>query len=168
MDEPVNPIDGLWSRRHERRVEMRMVRFDRGPDYLDSVGFGVFLIGVAWVYIQYPWVGEEIISWFRGWVNGPTMLPIILTEPIFLFLVIMAALGLVEGTLRMVSGRVAKGLGNIIGAIGGFAVAYLVRLYGQGMITSANLLPSFIIIIGASIVLSAVVSSFAWSSPQRD
>jgi len=47
-------------------------------------------------------------------------------------------------------------------------VAYMVRLYGQGAISGADLLPGLIIIIGASIVLSAVVHSFAWSSPRRD
>ena len=167
MDEPVSSFEGRWRRRYERRFE-RFERLERGPDYLDGVGFGVFLIAIAWVYIQYPWVWGEIAAWFRGWVNGPTVLPLILTEPIFLFFVIMSAWGLVEGALRMVSGRVAKGLGNIVGAIGGFAVAYLIRLYGQGAISGTNLLPSFIIIIGASIVLIAIVSSFVRSSPRRD
>jgi hypothetical protein len=95
------------------------------------------------------------------------MLPLILTEPIFLFFVIMSAWGLVEGALRMVSGHIVKGIGNVVGAIGGFAVAYLIRLFGQGAISGANLFPSFVIIIGASIVLSAIVSSFVWSS-RRD
>jgi hypothetical protein len=120
------------------------------------------------VYLQYPWGWEELVVWFRGWVNGPTMLPLILTEPIFLFFVIMSTWELVEGALRMVSGHVAKGLGNVVGAIGGFAVAYLIRLFGQGAISGASLLPGFIIIIGASIVLSTVVNSFSWSFPRRD
>jgi hypothetical protein len=167
MDEPVSLFEERWKHKYERRLE-RFERSDRGSDYLDGVGFGVFLIAIAWVYLQYTWVWEEIVVWFRSWVNGPTMLPLILTEPIFLFFVIMSVWGLVEGALRMVSGRVAKGLGNVIGAVGGFAVAYLIRLYGQGAISGASLLPSFIIIIGASIVLSAIVSSFLWSSPRRD
>lgn len=167
MDEPVSPFEERWKHKYERRLE-RFERSDRGSDYLDGVGFGVFLIAIAWVYLEYTWVWEEIVVWFRSWVNGPTMLPLILTEPIFLFLVIMSVWGLVEGALRMVSGRVAKGLGNVIGAVGGFAVAYLIRLYGQGAIIGVSLLPSFIIIIGASIVLSAIVSSFLWSSPRRD
>jgi len=166
MDEPVSPFEERWKHRYERRLE-KFERSDRGSDYLDGVGFGVFLIAIAWVYLQFPWVWEEVVVWFRSWVNGPTMLPLILTEPIFLFLVIMSAWGLVEGALRLMSGSVAKGLENVIGAIGGFAVAYLVRLFGQGAISGANLLPSFVIIIGASIVLSAVVSSFVWSS-RRD
>ena len=168
MDEPVSPFEGRWGRRFERRMERRFERLDRGPDYLDGVGFGVFLIGVAWVHLQCPWVWEELTFWFRGWVNGPTVLPVILTEPVFIFFTIMAVWGLVEGALRMVSGRVMKGLGNVVGALGGFAVAYMVRLYGQGAISGADLLPGLIIIIGASIVLSAVVHSFAWSSPRRD
>ena len=167
MDESASPFAGRWKHKYKRRSEQFEIS-DRGSDYLDGVGFGVFLIAIAWVYLQYPWVWSEIVVWFRGWVNGPTVLPLILTEPIFLFFVIMSTWGLVEGALRMVSGRVAKGLGNIVGAIGGFAVAYLVRLFGQGAISAAKLLPSFVIIIGASIVLSALVSSFVWSSTRRD
>ncbi len=167
MDEPVSPFEERWKHKAEWRLE-RCERSERGSDYLDGVGFGVFLIVIAWVYLEYTWVWEEVVVWFRSWVNGPTMLPLILTEPIFLFFVIMSVWGLVEGALRMVSGRLAKGLGNVISAVGGFAVAYLIRLYGQGAISGASLLPSFIIIIGASIVLSAIVSSFLWSSPRRD
>jgi hypothetical protein len=167
LDAPVTTFDGLWNRRFERRMEMRFNRFDRGPDYLDGVGFGVFLIGLAWVYIQYPSVWGEIVTWFRSWVNGPTMLPVSLTEPIFLFFVIMSVWGLIEGALRMMSGRVAKGIGNVVGALGGFAVAYIVMIYGQGKINGVDLLPGFIIIIGATIVLSAVVNSFRYL-PRRN
>jgi hypothetical protein len=160
MDEAASPFEERWKRRYERRFE-HFERSDRGSDYLDGVGFGVFLIAIAWVFLQYPWVWEEIVAWFRGWVNGPTVLPLILTEPIFLFFVIMSTWGLVEGALRMVSGRISRGLGNIVGAICGFAVAYLIRLFGQGAISGASLIPGFIIIIGTSIVLSAVVNSFS-------
>jgi hypothetical protein len=160
IDEAASPFEERLKRRYERRFE-QFERFDRGPDYLDGVGFGVFLIAIAWVYLQYPWVWEEIVAWFSGWVKGPTVLPLILTEPVFLFFVIMSTWGLVEGTLRIVSGRVSKGLGNMVGAISGFAVAYLIRLYGQGAIIGTNLIPCFIIIIGASIVLSAIVNSFS-------
>ena len=146
----------------------RIERIDRGPDYLDGVGFGVFLIAIAWVYLQYPWVGNEIIAWFRTWTTGPTILPLILSQPIFLFFVIMGAWGILEGALRMASGRVMRGIGNIVGALGSFAIAYMIQLYGQGSISGSALLPGFIIIIGASIVLSAIVNSFAWSSTRRD
>ena len=169
MDEPVSPFEGRWSRRFERRMKRRFERFDRGPDYLDGVGFGVFLITVAWVYLQFPWVWEEVTAWFRSWVNGPTMLPVILAEPIVLFFLVMGGWGLIEGALRVVSGRVMRGVGNVVGALGSLAIAYMVRLYGQGAISGADILPFFIMIIGASVVLSAVVGSIAWSfSPRRD
>lgn len=169
MDEPVSPFEGRWSRRFERRMKRRFERFDRGPDYLDGVGFGVFLIAVAWVYLQFPWVWEEVTAWFRSWVNGPTMLPVILAEPIVLFFLVMGGWGLIEGALRVVSGRVMRGVGNVVGALGSLAIAYMVRLYGQGAISGADILPFFIMIIGASVVLSAVVGSIAWSSsPRRD
>ncbi len=166
IGEPVGSPDGRWGGRHARRVERRLERADRA-DYLGGVGFGVFLIAVAWVYLQYPWVTTEFVAWFQRWVNGPTALPVILVEPIFLFFIIMGVWGLVEGGLRMISGRISRGLGNVVGALGSFAFAYLIRSYGQGLIDASGLLPAFIIIVGASIALSAVVSSFAWS-PRRD
>ena len=167
MSEPVSPLEGQWSGRHAQRVKSRMEGASRSTDYLDGVGFGVFLIAVAWVYLQYPLVAQEIVAWFQTWVNGPTILPVILVDPIILFFLIMGIWGLVEGGLRMFSGRVTKGLGNVVGALGSFAIVYLIRSYGQGLIDGSSLLPGFVIIIGASIVLSAIVSSFTWS-PRRD
>jgi hypothetical protein len=164
---PTPPFEGRWERRWERRMD-RIERLDRGPDYLGGVGFGVFLIAIAWVYLQYPWVWDEIVAWFRTWTAGPTMLPLILAQPIFLFFVIMGAWGILEGGLRMASGRVMRGIGNIVSALGNFAIAYMVQLYGQGSISGSALLPGFIIIIGASIVLNAIVNSFAWYSTRRD
>jgi hypothetical protein len=165
IGDPVAPSDG-WESRWERRMDRRFERFNR-QDYLDGVGFGVFLIGVAWVYLQYPWVWGELTVWFRSWVNGPNTLPPILAEPIFLFFTIMGGWSIVEGAIRMVSGRFAKGLGNIVGGVGGLAIAYMIRLYGQGAIRSGDLLPYFIMIIGATIILSAVIGVFTWQ-PRRD
>jgi hypothetical protein len=169
MSEPVAQID-KWEGKFERRIERRFERWDHhGPDYLDGVGFGVFLIAVAWVYLQFPWVWEELTAWFRGWVSGPTMFPVILAEQIVLFFIVMGGWGLIEGALRVISGRVMKGFSNIIGAIGSLAIAYMIRLYGQGAISGSAILPYFIMIIGATVVLNAVVGTIAWStSPRRD
>jgi hypothetical protein len=166
MGEPVSPADGRWRGWRADRIERRVERATR-TDYLDGVGFGVFIIAVAWVYLQYPWVGTELVAWFQTWVNGPTYLPVILVEPIFLFFIIMGVWGIAEGGLRMISGRISRGLGNVVSGLGNLAIAYLIRSYGQGLIGASGLLPGFVIIIGASIVLSAILSSFAWS-PRRD
>ena len=169
MDEPVSSSEAQWGRRFEKRFERRFQRYDHSPDYLDGVGFGVFLIAVAWVYLQFPWVWTEVMVWFRGWINGPTMLPVILAEPVVLFFLVMSGWGIFEGAVRIVSGRVMKGVGNIVSALGSLAIAYMTRLYGQGAINGADLLPFFIIIVGASVVLSAIVGSMAGSfSPRRD
>jgi hypothetical protein len=163
---PVAPSN-RWEVRKDR-MERRWERWgNRGPDYLNGVGFGVFLIAVAWVYLQYPWVWGATMSWLRSWVNGPTTLPLLLAGPIALFLTVMGGWGLVEGALRMVSGRISRGVVNIIGGIGGLAIAYMMQLYGQGSISSRDLLPYFIIIFGATVILSAVVGIFTWES-RRD
>lgn len=147
-------------------MDTRFQRFDRN-DYLDGVGFGVFLIVVAWIYLQYPWVWGELTAWFRSWVNGPNTLPLILAEPFALFFTIMGGWGIVEGALRMVSGRFTKGLGNIVGGAGGLVIAYMIRLYGQGAIRSGDLLPYFIMIMGATIILSTIIGVIALQ-PRRD
>jgi hypothetical protein len=169
MDEPVSSSEAQWGRRFENRFESRFQRYDHGPDYLDGVGFGVFLIAVAWVYLKFPWIWMEVTAWFRGWVNGPTMLPVILAEPVVLFFIVMSGWGLIEGAVRIISGRVIKGVGNVVSALGGLAIAYMTRLYSQGVISGTDILPFFIIIVGASVVLSTIVSSIAGSfSPRRD
>jgi hypothetical protein len=167
MSDPVYRSEERW-RRFERRFE-RWERSDHGPDYLEGVGFGVFLIAVASIYLQYPWVWTETSAWFRTWVNGPTAPPVILAEPIVLFFIIMGVWGLVKGGVYMVSGRVGRGLGDAVGALFNFGIAYMVRLYGQGAIAGSTLLPGFIMLCGAAIVVGAVSSSLAWSfSPRRD
>jgi len=166
MSEPANRFDDRWWR-YERRYE----RWERhhAPDYLDGVGFGVFLIAIAWVYLQYPWVWSEFVSWFQSWTNGPTMLPALLVQPIVLFFLIMGAWGLIEGGLRVVSGRFGRGIGNAVGGMFCFGIAYMVQLYGQGQLSGSSLLPGFIILIGAAIVVSAIVNTIVWStSPRRD
>lgn len=169
MGEPVQPSEELWSGRFERRVERRFEVENHGSDYLGGVGFGVFLIAIAWVYIQFPWVWTEITAWFRGWVNGPTMIPVILVEPVVLFFMVMSVWGLIEGSIRVISGRVMKGLMNIVGALSGLAIAYMINLYGQGAISSADILPFLIMIIGASVVLNAIIGAMTRSfSPRRD
>ena len=168
MSTPISPVE-RWESRFERQMERRFERWDHGPNYLDGVGFGVFLIAVAWIHLQYPWVWTEMTAWFSRWVNGPTMLPLILAEPIVLFFMVMGGWGIVEGALRVVSGQVMKGLSNVIGALGSLAIAYMIRLYGQGSISGNAILPYFIMIIGATVVLSAIMGTIAWStSPRRD
>ncbi len=167
MSEPVYRHEERW-RRFERSFD-RWERRDRGPDYLEGVGFGVFLIAAASLWLQYPWFWTELTAWFRTWGGGPTMLPVILAEPIVLFFMVMGIWGLVKGGIYMASGRVGKGLGDAVGALFDFGVAYMFRLYGQGAIAGTSLLPGFIILCGASIVVSAVAHGFAWSfSPRRD
>jgi hypothetical protein len=166
VNEPVSPSE-RWERRWERRMDGRFNISDYRKDYLDGVGFGVFLIAIAVLILQYPWFWTEVTAWFSSWTHGPNMIPVILAEPVALFFTVMGGWGLVEGALRIISGRTMKGLMNVVSGLTGLAFAYMVRLYGQGALASSDILPFFIIIVGASIVLSAVLGSLAWSS-RRD
>ena len=145
------------------RVEVDRELRRRGPDYLDGVGFGVFLIAVAYMYLQFPWVFDEIIRWLRTWSRaGPTMLPVILVDPVALFFIIMGGWGIVEGALRIIAGRIKKGVGNIVGGIFGLSIAYVLYLYQDGSIQSSAILPILIILLGASIAVSALAEIPRW------
>jgi len=150
---------GRAEERIRERIEKR--REEMGPDYLDGVGFGVFLIVVAWVYLQFPAVFSNFLRWFEKWTNGPTILPLVLVEPIALFFTLMGAWGIVEGAIRSASGRVSKGIGNIVGGFMSLALAYMFRAYGAGTLAPSALLPAFIIIIGAGILISALLRSLS-------
>jgi hypothetical protein len=163
--EPTGPTESATRRaeRAEERIKERIERRreEMGPDYLDGVGFGVFLIVVAWTYIQFPSVFSNFLRWFETWTNGPTILPFTLVEPIALFFTLMGAWGIVEGAIRSASGRIGKGIGNIVGGFMSLALAYMFRSYGAGTLAPSALLPAFIIIIGASILVSALLRSLS-------
>ncbi len=162
--EPTGPAErAKWrAERAEERIERRERRREEmGPDYLDGVGFGVFLIVVAWTYLQFPSVFSNFLRWFETWTHGPTFLPLVLVEPIALFFTLMGAWGIVEGAIRSASGRVSKGIGDIVGGFMSLALAYMFRSYGAGNLAPSALLPAFIIIIGASILISALLRSIS-------
>ena len=138
----------------ERRMDRR---FEGQPPRLPGRrGFGASYRG-AWVYLQYPWVWSEFTAWFRSWVNGPTMLPLILAEPIALFFTIMGGWGIVEGAIRTLSGTLHERLGNIVGGAGGLPIAYMIGSMGKARYGVATCSTYFIMIMGATIILSAVI-----------
>ena len=143
--------------RISKRIEKTLDR--HGPDYLDGIGFGVFLIAAAWTFLQFPLVFDDLLFWMRTWRNGLTMLPMVLIEPLVLFFIIMGSWGIIEGAIRITSGRIAKGIGNIVSGLGSLALAYLFRSYGNGIIAETAIIPSLVIIIGASVVLSSIFNS---------
>ena len=143
---PAGEARGRWRRRE--------------PDYMGGIGFGVFLIVVAWVFLQYPSVGQWFIDWLRGWgTYGPTALPIVLAEPASLFSLAFGGWQILSGFIRWgVGGRHSAAVSDVIGGIFGVSLGYALREYGAGVIAWGSMLPIFIILVGGSILLSALFS----------
>lgn len=132
----------------------------REPDYMGGVGFGVFLIIVAWVFLQYPAIGQWFIDWFKEWQSaGPTALPVVLVEPMSLFFLAFGGWEILSGFIRWgVGGRLSAAVSDVAGGLFGVALGYAFREYGAGVIAWGSMLPIFIILVGGSILLSAFFS----------
>lgn len=132
----------------------------REPDYMGGVGFGVFLIIVAWVFLQYPVIGQWFIDWFKEWESsGPTALPVVLVEPVSLFFLAFGEWEILSGFIRWgVGNRLSAVVSDITGGLFGVALGYAFREYGADVIAWGSMLPIFIILVGGSILLSAFFS----------
>jgi len=148
INEPVN------------RVRIDLFRDYSKTEWLDGVGFGVFLIVVASVLLRYSWFFDEFSSWLKTWqYTGPTMIPPNLIPPIFYFFVLMGAWGILEGLIRISLGaKLSRGLRNMVG--GGFSigVAFILRTYSLGRLSHSNIFPAFIILFALMIIISGIVT----------
>ena len=142
------------------RVDINIIREYAKNDWLDGVGFGIFILVVASVFLRYSWFLEEFSLWLKTWeFTGPTMVPPILIPPIFYFFILMGAWGILEGIIRIfLNGRLSKGLRDMIG--GGFSlgIALILRTYAIGRLSASNILPAFLIVFALIIVVSGIVS----------
>jgi len=143
---PAREAGGRWSRRE--------------PDYMGGVSFGVFLIVVAWVFLQYPAIWQWFIDWLKEWESsGPTALPLVLVEPVSLFFLAFGGWEIISGFIRWgTGGRLSAAVSDVVGGFFGVALGYAFREYGAGVIAWGSMLPIFIILVGGSILLSTLFS----------
>jgi hypothetical protein len=93
------PNDAAYCRRCGERVihEPRLNHvYDRNlrTAWIDSLGFGVFLLTIAWMILEYPFFWGEFISWMKSLFGGIIMIPISIVEPAAVFLTIMGGWGI--------------------------------------------------------------------------
>ena len=132
--------------------------------WLDGVGFGVFLIAAAWVIIQFPFFWGDLVAWAQTFSSGITMPPAVLVEPLAVFFTIEGWWGIGQGVIRGVSGgSPSQAVSDIVGGCLWLAFVYVLRGYAAGIISPSFIVPFFIIGIGVSVLVSGLVSGFAFS-----
>jgi len=145
-----------WSRASGPAVARRWS--GRG-DPLDSAGFGVFLIVLAAIALNYPGIHIILADWVSSWsVNGLTWPPAELEPAVIWFLTAMGAWSLVSAVLRYNMGWSPwRAPQDIIGGVFNFLLAYLVRLYGFDFFTWSIIIPLFLVLVGAQILIGGLL-----------
>jgi len=139
------------------RMEVAARPSRKRGDPLGLVNAGVILITIASVFILYPGIFSEFITWVEGWsVSGPTMIPNALLDPVIWFFSVLGGWSLVMALIRLVSGINRQS--SVSDAYGGgfmLTVAFFVREYSHGLMPLKVLLPVFVIALGAFVFLSS-------------
>ena len=128
-------------------------------DILDGVGFGVFLLVVATVALNYPGVHRVLFSWVRGWgVSGFTPVPGELLPPLYWFFTSMGTWSMISAVIRYFSGWNSwRATQDLVGGVFNYYMVYLIQRYGTTAFTWGTLFPAFLVFVGAQIVLSVFV-----------
>jgi uncharacterized RDD family membrane protein YckC len=129
-------------------------------DIIGGVGFGVFLIVAAVILTQFPNIPGDFLNWVTT-IRGPQDIvpPISLLRPFVWFILSMGIWSFLAGALKIAMGRVMKSsIRDIFGGFSSLAVAYLVREYIDGGLPERTLWPLIIIILGLSVLLTAITN----------
>ena len=128
-------------------------------DFLEGVGFGVFLLVVATIALNYPGVHRVLFDWVRSWgVSGLTPVPGQLLPPLYWFFTAMGTWSLISAVIRYYSGwnswRAAQ---DVVGGVFNFFMVYLIQRYGTAAFTWRILFPAFLVFVGAQVVISVFI-----------
>lgn len=128
-------------------------------DVLEGVGFGVFLLVVATIALNYPGVHRVLFEWVRSWgVSGLTPLPVQLLSPLYWFFTAMGTWSLISAVIRFYSGWNSwRATQDLVGGVFNFFIVYLIQQYGTAAFTWRLLFPAFLVFVGAQIVISVFV-----------
>lgn len=134
-------------------------------DFLGGVGFGVFLLVVATIALNYPGVHRVLFDWVRSWgASGLTPVPAQLLPPLYWLFTAMGAWSIISAVIRYYSGwnswRAAQ---DVVGGVFNFLMVYLIQRYGTAAFTWRMLFPAFLVFVGAQ----AVISVFVYPSVRR-
>ena len=160
------PEDAAYCRRCGERVVLEPRKehvFNRNlrTAWIDGLGFGVFLLTVAWMILEYPFFWGEFVSWLMSLLGGITMIPVSIVEPAAVFLTIMGGWGIVKGVTRgFIGGSYGQAVIDIVSGCLNFFLADLLRRYAVGTVAPSFIIPAFVIFIGLSIIASGLVTGW--------
>ncbi len=143
------PPEGEWAELREMGEQ----------DFLEGIGFGVFLLVVATIAMNYPGIHRVLFSWVRGWgESGLTPVPGELLPALYWFFTAMGTWSVISAVIRYYSGwnswRAAQ---DLVGGVFNFFMVYLIQRYGTAAFTWNILFPAFLVFVGAQIVISVFI-----------
>lgn len=146
-----------WSRMGGPTI--RMGKWGSEADPLDSAGFGVFLIVVATIALNYQGLHIVLVEWVRSWgVSGLSWPPADLAPAAYWFFMAMGSWSIISATIRYLTGWSPwRAPQDIVGGVFNFLLAYLVRSYGFEFFTWSVMVPLFIVLIGAQIMIGGLL-----------
>lgn len=129
-----------------------------GSDVISGIGFGVFLIVLAAIFIVFPSIPSVFIDWItRIGEGGQIIPPKALLEPLAWFMGSMGCWGIISGILKMsMKKRPISSIDDIYGGLFSITLAYILWQFITGAIAWGVLWPMFIIAVGGLILLSAL------------
>jgi uncharacterized RDD family membrane protein YckC len=138
---------------------IRMSDWGDGVDPLNSAGFGVFLIVVATIALNFPGLTSVLVEWVRSWsVSGVSWPPSELATPAYWFFMAMGSWGIIKAAIRyMMNWSPHRVPQDIVGGAFDFLIAYLVQTYGFSFFTWRVVVPLFIVVVGAQMFLGGLL-----------
>lgn len=128
---------------------------DEGTDPLEAMGFGVFLVVVATIALNYPGLFRSLLGWVMGFGDGVFRLPVVLLPPLYWFLMAMGTWEVISGVIRYY-GRIRpwKVWDDAASAGFNFVAANVIRTYGGDAFTWRVMGMLFVVFIGVQIVIA--------------
>ena len=138
---------------------IRMSDWGDRVDPLDSAGFGVFLIVVATIALNNPGLRTVMVEWVRSWgVSGLSWPPAELAPAAYWFFMAMGSWSILSAAIRyLMAWSPWRAPQDIVGGVFNFLLAYLVWSYGFSFFTWRVVVPLFIIMVGAQILVGGLL-----------
>jgi len=139
---------------------VRERRAPKPPEILGVVSAGVVLILLAAAYIRYPIEPSVIADYFQSMAKQQQFLkpPQALLEDAFFFFNACGLWGIFLSVLRIVlERRPETALGDLVGGMSCFYVAFLLNSYANDVFTSRTTLAYLVMGIGVFVIVSALI-----------
>jgi uncharacterized RDD family membrane protein YckC len=143
---------------------VRMSDWGDRVDPLDSAGFGVFLIVVATIALNFPGLSTVLVEWVRSWsASGVSWPPSELATPVYWFFMAMGSWSIIEAVIRyLMNWSPHKAPQGIVGGVFNFLLAYLVQYYGFSFFSWRVVVPLVIVLVGTQMFIGGLLR------PRRD